>query len=88
MIETIVLALLVLALVILLQYQDMRNSKERKELINRIIAKNITEVITLDKADEVVKEVKQVQSDFIPAETLDEDSFDKMIKQTLAKVKK
>ena len=85
MIETIILAVTNIALIAFLYFSEHNNRKERRQLINRIIAKDSNEVISLDVADNLPKKEKPVVSDLMPIDSLSDSDFDKMIKQQINK---
>lgn len=77
MIEIFVIALLL----VYIGWSDYNNRKERKELINRIIAKDNQELVNLELADKtkIDNEVKEPKEDLIATEDLNDDEFDKFV---------
>lgn len=81
------LVLVIIVLCILLAFQDRESRKERKSLLNAIIAKSSEELANLELADKTKIEVStpEVQgdglpSDAVPIEDLDDHDYMKAIR--------
>lgn len=76
--------LIILALLLLLVYQDMSNRVERKRLVDAFLAKNLKELkepVVKFKPSELVE-----KDDFdIPLEEATDEQFDKAIRKTVGK---
>jgi len=76
--------LIVLALLLLLVYQDISNRLERKRLVDAFLAKNLKELkepVVKFKPSELVE-----KDDFdIPLDDATEEEFDKAIRKTVGK---
>ena len=76
----IILTVINLALLGYLVYEKRESSKERKSLINAVIAKNAQEKKDLDWNDKVAPEAEdKVESDFIPLDTMSTEEWEKKI---------
>ena len=72
----------IIALVVLLGWQEYQNRKERAKMLNAIIGKNTQEIASLDLADKTdIKAKTETKSDIIPMENLPDDEFSKIIKK-------
>jgi len=82
-IDTTYLIIIVL-LIAFITYRDYMERLERKQLIRSIMAKNLTEVVQAEafRGDEPEPEKAP---DLVPLDSMDEEGFDKMIKQQLKK---
>jgi len=75
MLEVIIAILLVFILV-----QEYLNRKERKGLLEMIMAKNLEDLSNLESRREVEKRPIKEVDDIVPENELDDDKFDKFIK--------
>jgi len=70
----------------LLAWQEYSNRKERKDLVNRIVAKDNKELVNLELAENTkVEDPKEIDTppDFVPTDSVSDDEYIKMIKDTL-----
>ena len=75
-------AIVIIALVVLLGWQEWNNRKERAKMLNAIIGKNFQEIASLDLADKTeIKAKTEKRPDMTPLENLPEDEFSKIIKK-------
>lgn len=81
MIDVILLAVIV-ALCVLIGWQEYQNRKEKNRLINVIISKNNQELRDLDIASQtkIKVETKPVNEEFIPEPDLTDEEFNEVIK--------
>ena len=82
MIELMMLVVII-SLVALVGVMEVLNKRERKELINRIIAKSAEEVINMELADNTKIEVKKPEKpeDIVDSANIsDEEFFDKVVR--------
>jgi len=77
--------LVIIALLIFIGYQEWQNRKERKNLIDAYLAKNLTELKQAEQIDkEKVRDVtNEMPPDFIPMEDLSDEEFTKAIHKEL-----
>lgn len=73
----------ILILCVLLGYKDYQARKERKELINALIARNATELGNLTVAEKVKPQIakndEELNPDLIPVGDLTDEEFEKYI---------
>lgn len=80
MIEIILMALVALSILGYHAYYVHENNKERKKMINALIAKNTDEMASLELADKTKIEVKKDnKEDLVPVEDLSDDEFRKRV---------
>jgi hypothetical protein len=75
------LLLVIIALCSLVGWMDFNNRKERKDLINRIVAKDTEELVNLELADKTKIEAKpeEEKQDLVPLAEMTNDEFDEHI---------
>ena len=76
-----ILIVVILALVVLIGWQEWNNRKERAKFINAIIGKNAQEVASMDLADKTQIKSTPVKSDIIPMENLSDEDWAKALKK-------
>ena len=76
-----VLLFVIVALSGLIGWVDFNNRKERKDLINRLIAKDNQELVNLELADKTKIEAKpeEEKEDLVPLTNMTNDEFDEHI---------
>ena len=77
MISEIILSISLVITLGILAYSQYLNSKERKDLIRAVLAKNLTEVNTAEAIDKMPKEDDK-PPDLTPLSEVDDDLFFKM----------
>ena len=82
MIEIALIAV-ILILSGLMGFMDYSNRKERKSLINAILAKNNDELVNLELADKTKVEIgKDEEPDIVPSDTVSNEEYEKLITNT------
>ena len=78
----IILSVVIVALCVLIGWQEYQNRKEKNHLINIIISKNTQEVRDLDIAGQtkIKVETKSLEPDFVAESELTDEEFSKAIK--------
>ena len=76
MVEVIV----IIALVVLIGWQEYNNRKERAKLLNAILGKTVQEIASLDLADKTVIKANTDKPEITPFENMSEEDFGKVIK--------
>lgn len=80
----IILGLIIFALFGYIIWKDSHFAKERRELLNAVLSKTSIEFATANKITEKVEEPKEeVQSEFIPQDSLSDEEFYDGINKTL-----
>jgi len=74
------LELIIIVLLVFIGVQEFLNRKERKHLVETIIAKNLQELGDLEAKRSFKPKVEQ-PPEFVPVSELDEDKFDDYIKK-------
>lgn len=77
----IVLLIVIIALCVLIGFMEHSNRKERKTLLNALKSKDKLEYQDLELLDKTKVEVEKKKEEDIPFEEVDEDRFDKIIKE-------
>ena len=81
------MAVVIVALSVLIGFMDCNNRKERKSLMNAVIAKNNQELVNLELADKTVVDTKDIAKEvddlFVPTDSLSDDEYDKMIRKSI-----
>lgn len=77
MIEVVI----IVALLGYIGYSDFNNRKERKDLINRLIAKDNQELVNLEFADKTKLEnkVEEPKEDLVEVSDLDDKEYDEFV---------
>lgn len=73
----------IFAFCILLGWKERESRLERSKLINALMAKNNQEMVNLEIADktQIKANVPVENPDLVPIENLDQEAFEKIIKQ-------
>ena len=82
MMETIALIIVVIALCGLIGWIDYNNRRERKHLVNALMAKNSAELRDLDFVDQVgptLKTEPTTTSNLVPVDQLSDEEFEEQI---------
>ena len=74
------LEVIVAILLVFIAVQEFLNRKERKGLLEMIMAKNLDDLSNLESRRVKTKPVKE-QEDAVPENELDDEHFDKFIKE-------
>ena len=77
----IALVLIIAVLSGLIGWMDWNNRKERKNLLNAILAKDNQELVNLELADKtkLENEVKEPKEELVETADLDDDEYDKFV---------
>lgn len=77
----IALVLIIAVLSGLIGWMDWNNRKERKNLLNAILAKDNQELVNLELADKtkLENEVKEPKEELVETADLDDEEFDKFV---------
>ena len=74
--------IVIIALVVLIGFQEFQNRKERNKLINALISKDAKELADLEFREKLKPEpIEEKLPDMVPLDELTEDEFDKFIKK-------
>lgn len=84
MIEASMFLIITVLLIAFITYRDYMERLERKQLIRSIMAKNLTEVVQTESLERA-EPMAEKQPDYVPLESISEESFDRMINQQLKK---
>jgi predicted negative regulator of RcsB-dependent stress response len=71
----------IIALVILIGWQEWNNRKERAKLFNAILGKNVQEIASLDLADKTVIKANTDKPEITPFENMSDEDFGKVIEK-------
>jgi len=74
------LELIIIVLLVFIGVQEFFNRKERKHLVETIIAKNLQELGDLE-AKRSFKPKEEIPQEYIPVSELDDEKFDTYIKK-------
>jgi predicted negative regulator of RcsB-dependent stress response len=75
----IILTLVIVALIVLIGWQEWNNRKERAKLLNAILGKTVQEIASLDLADKTVIKANTDKPEITPFENMSEEDFGKII---------
>lgn len=75
------LEVIIIALLVFIGVQEYLNRKERKGLLEMIMAKNLEDLSNLESRREINKRPVKEQDEVIPVSELDDDKFDKYIEE-------
>lgn len=74
----------IIALVVLLGFQEWQNRKERAKLINAVLSKNASEMASLEFVDKVKPEdTKPVIDPMVSTADMSDEEFDKYIQEQI-----
>ena len=73
--------LIIVALLGYIGWSDFNNRKERKDLINRLIAKDNQELVNLELAEKtkIDNKVEEPKEDLVEMQDLEDEDFDKFV---------